>query len=251
MNSALALQPTAAPPPLRPAPHLSLVRPRPPARDLRAAYVFSTFFDWLGLSESHARAFGKRFGWSPETSLCLGIRSAPSHVEKLVLLSELKQLVGDSDAWPPGFYTEGDALRLDCETRFGLILQVWRRVPVALQFYSHLDALPRWITSSAHPTGSAVTASIHAHAMMQDAAEVKRVFVVDHTLHALAVAVRHRVSTVGLNGVAVGSVPAQLFESFPSLRGVVLALAEPHPRLERELTDAGLSVREWEGGELL
>lgn len=67
----------------------------------------------------------------------------------------------------------------------------------------------------------------------------------------MAVAVKQGVSTIGFNGAAVASVPAQLFEAFPSLKGVCLAMSDPSPRLEKELRDAGLGVTFWKGGELL
>lgn len=232
-------------------PRLSLVLPKADRPALRAAHILSTFTDWLSLTEADARQLQRHFGLSPDVAQRLGIKSVPSCVVGLVLCGELKQLVGDGE-WPAGFYVEGESLRFDCETRYGLILQVWRRWPVGLQFYRHVrDERPRWISSADHPTGTSAVASIHCQAMKREPAGVERAFLVDHTMRALAVAVRHGVSTVGLNGAAASSVPAQLFESFPGLRGVVAALSEPHPRLERELTDAGLSVCRWEGGELL
>jgi hypothetical protein len=81
--------------------------------------------------------------------------------------------------------------------------------------------------------------------------QVERAFMVGHTLESMAVAIKQGVSTIGYNGAAVASVPSQVFESFPRLRGVCLAMSDPPPRLERELRDAGLNVTFWEGGELL
>jgi hypothetical protein len=233
--------------------HLSLVKPAVDRRALRAAWIINTFAsDYLSLDARDARQLEKLYGWQPEASLMLGVRSVPGHVVKLVLLSELKQLVGDCDEWPAGFWMEGDALRFECETRYGLILQVWRRWPVGLMYYRHPgDKHPRWVSSATRETGTAAVASVHCQAMKEDHAEVSRVFMVSHTLEAMAVAIKQGVSCVAYNGTAVASVPAQLFEGFPKLRGVVLAMPDAPPRLERELRDAGLSVTTWGGGELI
>ena len=250
--------PRPAPPPAyfataaasRPSPPAPFVRPRPTARDLRLAWALDTFSDWLPLHECDARQLRKHFGWSPEDSLRVGVRSVPSAVVALVLCSELRQLVGDGDAWPAGFYVEpsSGALRFDCERSYGFIVPVWRRRPVGLQHYRHAkDGRPRWITSASRPRGTAAVASVHCHGTAED----ERVFMVAHTLEAMAVSVRQRVAAVGYNGAAVSAVPAQLFETFPKLRGVVLSMADPPPRLERELRDAGLSVPTWGGGALI
>jgi hypothetical protein len=227
---------------------LSLVKPAVDRRALRAARILSTFAgDYLSLDVRDARQLQKLYGWQPEASLMLGVRSVPGTIEKLVLLSELKKIVGDGEELPAGFYTEGDALRFECETRYGLILQVWRRWPVGLMYYRHAgDVRPRWISSANHPTGTAAVASVHCVGVAEDT----RAFMVGHTLEAMAVSVRQRVAAVGFNGAAVSNVPAQLFEAFPNLRGVVLAMSDPPPRLERELIDAGLGVTTWGGGEL-
>lgn len=232
--------------------HLSLVRPAVDRRALRVAGIINTFVDdYLSLDARDARQLQKLYGWQPEASLMLGVRSVPGHVQRLVLLSELKQIVGGGE-WPAGFYTEGDSLRFECETRYGLLLQVWRKWPVGLVYYRHpADTRPRWISSANHPTGTAATASVHCHAMREDSADVSRVFMVSHTLEAMAVAIKQDVSTVAFNGAAVSNVPAQMFEAFPKLRGVVLAMPDAPPRLERELRDAGLSVNQWGGGSLI
>lgn len=237
-----------------PSPPASFVRPRPTTRDLRLAWALDTFADWLPLYKRDARQLRKHFGWSPEDALRMGVRSVPSAVVALVLCSELRQLVGDGDAWPAGFYVEpsSGALRFDCEKSYGLIVPVWRRWLVALQLYRHAqDPRPTWITSASRETGAAAMASIHAVPMAEEPDSVERVFLVDHTLRAMAVAAHHGVSAAGLNGASAPAVPAQLFEAFPKLCGIVMALPDVPPRLERELAEAGLSVRRWEGGELL
>jgi hypothetical protein len=233
--------------------HLQLVKPqsRPMPRELRMAGALSTFADWLSLDVRDARQVEKHLGWSPEMSLRLGLRSTPGPVTSLVLCSELRQVFG-GDEWPAGFYvTESGALNFNAP-RYGLIVPVWRKWPAALQLYRHVgDTRPRWVSSADHETGASAVASIHAHAMKQAPEEVTRAFVVSHTLEAMAVAIKHEVSTVGLNNVSAWCAPAQLFESFPSLRGVVLAMSDVPPRLERELQDAGLAVSIWKGGALL
>jgi hypothetical protein len=259
---AAATYPQPAPPPAhfvtatasRPSPPASLVWPRPTARDLRLAWALDIFADWLPLYERDVRQLQKHLGWSPEDSLRMGVRSVPSAVVALVLCSELRQFVGDGDAWPAGFYVEpsSGALRFDCEKSYGLIIPVWRRWPVALQLYGHAqDSRPTWITSASREIGAAAVASIHAAPVAEDPDSVELVFLVEHTLRAMAVAARHGVSAAGLNGASASAVPAQLFEAFPRLRGLVTALPDVPPRLERELAEAGLSVRRWEGGELL
>jgi hypothetical protein len=237
-------------------PQLTLVKHEPPAysaRDLRTARVLDVFLEQcLSLDVRDARQLQKLFGWLPDFSLRYGARSVPSHVASLVVCSELRKIVGDSDEWPAGFYTEGGLLKFDCETRYGLIIPVWRKWPVALHYYRHAkDERPRWITSVSRETGQAAVASVHCHPMLQEPAEVTKAFLVDHTLRAMAVAVKHKVSTVAYNGAAVGNLPAQMFEAFPKLRGVVVAMTDPPPRLEKELKAAGLGVGHWRGGELL
>jgi hypothetical protein len=224
-------------------------------RDLRAARVLDVFIEQcLSLDERDARQLLKRFGWQPQASLRLGVRSVPSDVAALVVCSELRRIVGDSDEWPSGFYVDpaSNLLRFDLPKTYGLILPVWRRWPVGLMYYRHVgDARPRWITSASRETGTAAVASIHAQAMKQEPGEVERVLMLSHTLEAMAVAIRHKVSTVGFNGASVSATPVQLFESFPKLKGVVMAMSDAPPRLERELRDAGLNVTSWMGGELL
>ena len=224
-------------------------------RELRAAGILSTFHEWLPLYVRDARELLKHFGWNPaEVSLGMGVRSVPSDVRRLVLCSELRLLVGDSDEWPAGFYVDPDsgALRFDWERRYGLLVLVWRHWPVALQYYRHArDEHPTWVSSASHPSGSAATASVHCQAAGVFHEEVKSVYLVDHTLRAMALAMRHCVPAAGYNGAAVSSVPAQLFEAFPKLSGVVLAMSAPPARLESELRAAGLGVSAWKGGELL
>lgn len=233
---------------------LSLVKPssRPMPRALRMAGMLSTFHDWLSLAERDARQIEKHLGWPPEMSLRLGVRSTPGNVTSLVLCSELRGVYGDSDEWPAGFYvTPSGALNFNAP-RYGLILPVWRRWPVALQAYRHAaDPRPRWASSADHETGASAVSSVHCHAMLQAPEEVARVFVVGHTLEAMATAVKQGVSCVGLNGTPAWAVAAQMFEAFPNLTGVVLAAADPGGRLEGELQAAGLAVTLWEGGALL
>jgi hypothetical protein len=256
MTAALAYSPTPETY-ATPRPPLTLVKPerRPMPRDLRAARVLSLFVaDCLSLDQRDARQLQKAFGWQPEASLRLGVRSVPSEVAALVVCSELRRMVGESDEWPAGFFVDpaSNLLRFDCEKTYGLILPVWRKWPVGLMYYRHTkDERPRWITSASRETGTAAVASIHAQAMKQEPSEVERVLMLSHTLEAMAVAIRHKVSTVGFNGASVPATPAQLFESFPRLKGVVMAMKDAPPRLERELRDAGLNVTSWMGGELL
>lgn len=246
--TALAYSHTPQAPPPRGA-LLSLVKRRMP-RDLRTAYVLDAFVnECLTLDERDGRQLEKHFGWSPEASVMLGLRSVPGPVSALVLASELRRIVGDSDEWPAGFYTDPEtgALKLDAP-RYGLLVAVWRKWPVGLQHYrSAADPRPRWLSSAAHETGTAASASVHCVGTAED----ERVVMVSHTLEAQAVAIRHKVAAVGFNGAAAGNVPAQLFEAFPRLRGVVMAMADPPRRLEGELRAAGLGVSNWGGGSLI
>jgi hypothetical protein len=237
-------------------PRLMLIKPEPPAyskRDLRTARVLDVFLEQcLSLDQRDARQLQKQFGWLPAFSLRYDVRSVPSRVAMLVVCSELRKIVGESDEWPAGFYAEDGLLKFDCETRYGLAVAVWRRWPVGLMYYRHAgDERPRWITSASRETGAAAVASVHCHPMLQEPAQVTKALLVDHTLKAMAVAVKHKVSCVAFNGASVGNVPAQMLEGFPGLRGVVMAMTDAPPRLERELRDAGLHVSVWGGGELL
>jgi hypothetical protein len=243
-----------SPIPLRP-PRLALVMPNVDRRALRTAWVLDVFIEQcLSLDRRDARQVEKAFGWQPEASLRLGVRSAPSEVHSLVTCAELRRIVVDSDEWPAGFYVDpaSNLLRFDLQKSYGLILPVWRKWPMGLQWYRHAkDERPRWISSASRETGTAAVASVHCQAMKREPAAVESVFMVTHTLEAMAVAIRQGVSAVGYNGAAAASVPAQMLEAFPALRGVVMAMKDPPPRLERELRDAGLSVTSWEGGALL
>jgi hypothetical protein len=224
-------------------------------RDLRTARVLDVFHEQcLTLDQRDSRQLQKAFGWQPEASLRFGVRSVPSDLAALIICSELRRMVGDSDEWPAGFYVDpaSNLLRFDCAKSYGLILPVWRKWPVGLMYYRHTkDERPRWITSASRETGTSAVASIHAQAMRQGPGEVERVMMVEDTLKSMAVAIKHKVSVVAHNGASVSGTPAQLFESFPNLKGVVLAMKDAPPRLERELRDAGLNVTSWMGGELL
>lgn len=250
MSAVLAPRPAPAfVPPLPP--RLSVVRSM--SRELRVARVLDVFTEeCLSLDARDARQLEKVYGWSAQASLRLGVRSVPSHVAGLVVCSELRRIVGDSDEWPAGFYLEGGLLRFDCPREYGLVVPVWRRWPVGLQYYRHAqDERPRWITSASRETGTAAVASIHCQASMSEPREVTRAFVVEDTLRSMAVALKYGVACVGLNGAAVSKVPAQMFEAFAKLGAVVLAVKDAPPRLERELRDAGLNVTFWNGGALL
>lgn len=182
MVAALASLPAAPPRP----PSLSLVRPQVDRRALGTARVYDTFIeDCLSLDERDARQLQKVFGWHPQFSLRYGVRSALSGVYSLIVCAELRRIVGNADEWPAGFWLDpsSNLLKFDLEKSYGLIVPVWRKWPVGLQFNRHVkDPRPTWITSASRETGTAAIASVHCHAMKTEPAEVERAFIVGHTL---------------------------------------------------------------------
>jgi hypothetical protein len=252
MSAALHVIPSPGPP------RLTLVPKSGTSRlELLQARALDFFMrECLALNESDARQLEKAFGWDAQLSFGLGVRSVPSDVFRLIGCAAVRAELCDLDVWPPGFYTDdSDTLRFDLDKKYGLVVPVVGRWIRGLQYYRHAkDDSPVWISSASRPTGSHMVASIHvadSASIRQGPEEAERVFLVNHTLEAMAVCVHHRVSCAALNGVSLRSLPAQLLDALPNLRAVVVALKEPYPTLERELKDASLSVTFWEGSELL
>jgi len=251
--SAIFPQPIPHPPPF-----LSLVPKTSTGRlDLLQARALDYFVrDCLALNVSDARQLKKAFGWDEQLSLGLCIRSAPTEVYRLIGCAAVRAEMCDLDAWPAGFYVDdANILRFHLEKRYGLVVPVVRRWVRGLQYYRHAkDEQPRWITSASRPTGSPALASIHVADATSGARkpdEETKAFLVDHTLKAMAVTALHNLTAVAFNGVSLRTLTAQLFDSLPCLRGVVVAMKEPPAMLEKALCDDGLSVTFWKGGELL
>jgi hypothetical protein len=231
------------------------------------AAIYKFFLDQLPLYDSEARALTKAFGWDSFTSLYLKMRSAPSFVARILACGALREEFGDRDKLPAGFYYEptntsiGDelddfgelppeTLRFNCPPR-GLLVPVRRGTLRGLQYYRFpKDERPRWITTCDLPAGSSQVASIHVHGRMVGN-KTGKAFLVANSLEAYAVALRYHQCAVALNNASLHSLPAQLFEALPMLRGIVIAIKEPPSRLTQELTAMGVSVNFWKGGELL
>jgi hypothetical protein len=231
------------------------------------ATVLNHFFDSISLYKHDARALEKAFGWNALACQWFKMRSAPNFFNRLFACAALTERFGDRLAWPAGFYVEPTCTSVEDELsdfgelpaeslkfnspRHGLLVRVCRVVTRGIQVYRHpKDDRPRWITSADLSGGRSQTASIHVQGSLVGKQTGKAVLVAN-SLEAYAVAHRYRQCAVALNGVSLRTLPAQLFEALPTLRGLVVAMKEPPPRLSEELSGMGIAVNFFKGGDLL
>lgn len=175
----------------------------------------------------------------------IGLRSAPDRVARLFAAGAVRVRFGDLRvARPAPFYYDEEGDLAFNAPRYGLLLPVvrggfWRAL---LHYQSAKDDAPRWVTSSRLSNGSKVVPSIHV-TDADGGALVDRAALVTHALEAETLGESGVVCCVGLNGVGPAALAAQLRDSLPALRGVVVYAAATFAHL-RALRLAGLEVRE-------
>jgi hypothetical protein len=226
-----------------PDPASSRLYPKFISGDVLNDAILNCAFDYFSLAARDAEKVAELYELTPADLHALGLRSAPSEVARIMASCAIRQRFGDQSGHLAPLYNDGDGMKIYAPAH-GLIFPVRRGglTRTWLRYQYPADRAPRWVSSSRLPNGCKVVPSIHV-VRPEFAARSGVCLLVSHALEAQEAAAGGFVSAVGLNGVTPSALVSQLFDEWPSLRAVTLALDEVSPFLTRALQSAGVKVR--------
>ena len=227
-----------------PNPQKSRLYPAHIGDDLINEAILTCALKFFSLDEPDARKVAEVYeGFTPADLHTLGLRSAPSEVARIFAACAVRERFCDQSGHVAPLYNDGDGMKVYTPSH-GLIFPVRRGglMRAWLNYKSPKDNAPRWVSSSHLANGCKVLPSIHA-VKPELATRSGVCLLVAHALEADEAARGAYVSAVALNGVTPSALVSQLFDEWPDLRAVTLALDEVSPFLTRALQHAGLKVR--------